>query len=391
MSGQIFLVQVRGEFDFCYVHLPTCFFYDIDNLYRVARFDDSGNILIRNNVLIEITSDLVIQFKSQPYIVIDENGFGLAEGVDLHNLQMIHGDNNLKNAYIRRLTLPTVQGLLGTESDIEFCLPQYYLVNMYIGFENNLSPLLPPHIDLIYSDNGPFYRHSGILYMPVGNIRDIEPPDYQYITQIEPDTVYYILKSSTGLSIISISHTTPSINIIGSYNSNSKLLDIIRLTQPNMKAIIPNTSYDILPYKRYCLNFDPIIEGILETSDNSDVTIEQLVAILSGVFSGLNSKYHNISPQLYRLGVSELDILRISAFLPEFIIVNDERIYFTSLLQFQKLIQDDEVKKCDINHQLQFLADKSPNRIVTIYLKDGTTYLLKAKFNVLTKRVYNPE
>lgn len=373
---QIFLIQVNGILDFCYFHLPTGYFYDIDNLYHVE------NIPISNGVIVEITSDLVAKFTSQAFLIIDENGFDLATGKSNTNLKSIfdNRDINIENVFIRHITLPDMKNLFS----IEFFLSRFDLPTLYTGFENNLSPLLPPPINLIYTDSGPRYEYSDEYYVPVCGILDTDKVDYSFISRLDPNEVYYILKSSDGFAIVSISHITRMVNVLFSHCISSKLVDIIRLTQPNMRAVIPNVLYHILPYKQCYLNFDPIVYYTLGIS--SDCSIDQFITILSKILSTLNRKYYNISSQ-----DETNNIPHISAVLPEFIILNGDIIHFISLFQVQQLVEQNQIDKCYIDPELQYVAGEFPNKIITIRLKNNTIHLVKAKLDAMISTIYNPE
>lgn len=396
--GKVFLIQVNGGFDFCYCHLPSCRFYNVDSLSQV-------NHITQNSTFIEITPELVQKFKSQAYLVISQDGFCLAEAKDHYNLQIIHGDNIIiEGSFIRSLVLPNMSRLC-EHQDTDFrkpvypkpsfksCLPHYYLPRIYSGFENYLSPLSHAHVNLVCSDDL-YYHYNDTFYTSVFCRATLYQINHTIICQVKPDTVYYKCTHPSEFSIIAISCTTFKLHVLVSHDSQSRILNIVRLTQPNMKTIMPDIVYNVLPYKKQYLSFDPLICKSLTTVNNN---LKEFVAVLSKLLNSLDKKYHHVSSQEDCI-VSNLKLKQSNKFplltpiLPDFIILDGIRLDFISLFKVRQLIQQDQIEKCDLDLRLQPLVDKdSRNKIVTVYLRDGIICLVKAKFNSKTKKIYNPE
>ena len=87
---------------------------------------------------------------------------------------------------------------------------------------------------------------------------------------------------------------------------------------------------------------------------------------------------------------------------PQFLVVNNIRAPFIPFNEVGQLIRDNEIERYIVEPLLQPWASQpdfmlpadrqaQPNRIVTLFHRDGTTSLVKAKYDRRTNQIYPPQ
>ena len=96
----------------------------------------------------------------------------------------------------------------------------------------------------------------------------------------------------------------------------------------------------------------------------------------------LQESYEALLRQLYGLPVTT----------PEALVVNQLRTPFVTFERAVELLQSGRVVRFDIDPLVQVWAGlpSQPNRIVTLILQDGTTVLVKARFDPTTNQIFPP-
>ena len=76
--------------------------------------------------------------------------------------------------------------------------------------------------------------------------------------------------------------------------------------------------------------------------------------------------------------------------LPQYLIVNNIRVEFIPFTEIPSLLR--EIERSDLNPLLQPWAGhpNQPNRIVTLFMKDGTTSLVKARYDKSSEQIFPP-
>jgi hypothetical protein len=77
---------------------------------------------------------------------------------------------------------------------------------------------------------------------------------------------------------------------------------------------------------------------------------------------------------------------------PEFLIVNDLRANFIPFDQMAQMLQSNQIERYVLDSMLQPWAGppNKPNRILTMFGKNGITYLVKAQYNQVNNQIYPP-
>lgn len=104
--------------------------------------------------------------------------------------------------------------------------------------------------------------------------------------------------------------------------------------------------------------------------------------------------YNQIEPcdDIYKLSVESLikQLYYQPITLPDFLIINGIRSNFISFNQIRSI--GNQITRYVIDPLLQPLAGLpgSPNRIITIFTKNGNSYLVKARFDPQTNQIFPP-
>lgn len=96
---------------------------------------------------------------------------------------------------------------------------------------------------------------------------------------------------------------------------------------------------------------------------------------------------YNLFKESYETLLKQLYGLLIT--MPEFLIVNGLKINFISFEQITQMLQNNQVERYIIDPILQPWANP-PNKILTMFGNDGTTYLVKAKYDQASNQIYPP-
>lgn len=126
-------------------------------------------------------------------------------------------------------------------------------------------------------------------------------------------------------------------------------------------------------------NLTPLDDDLFENFENDQsITLDSILEYLNGALSLIQNElmkksYETLLKQLYGLQVTLL----------EFLIVDGLQINFISFDEASEMLKRNEIYNSVINPLLQPFAGppSSSNRIITLFHKNGTTYLLKAKYN----------
>jgi hypothetical protein len=92
----------------------------------------------------------------------------------------------------------------------------------------------------------------------------------------------------------------------------------------------------------------------------------------------MKESYETLLKQIYGL----------STVLPEFLIMNGLKVPFISFLEVSKI----QIERYTIDPLLQPWAGplSRQNRILTIFARNGMTYLVKAKYDQVTNQIFQP-
>ena len=92
--------------------------------------------------------------------------------------------------------------------------------------------------------------------------------------------------------------------------------------------------------------------------------------------------YETLLKQLYDLPVE----------VPEYLIVNGLRVSFIPFQQISQMLSQNQIERYILDPMLQPWVGppNSPNRIVTMFGKNGITYLIKARYDPQSNQIYPP-
>ena len=75
--------------------------------------------------------------------------------------------------------------------------------------------------------------------------------------------------------------------------------------------------------------------------------------------------------------------------LPEFLIINGLRVNFIPFQQIVQMLAQNQIERYDIDPLLQPWSDSS-NKIITMFGRNGMTYLVKAQYDGKTNQIFPP-
>ena len=120
---------------------------------------------------------------------------------------------------------------------------------------------------------------------------------------------------------------------------------------------------------------------IIRITRNVPETINPIVT-LSTENSLLKESYETLIKQLYGIPVQ----------LPQFLIINGLRVEFISFQRITEMLSQGQIERYILDPLLQPWADPptSSNRILTMFGKNGITYLVKARYDLTTNQIFAP-
>lgn len=111
-------------------------------------------------------------------------------------------------------------------------------------------------------------------------------------------------------------------------------------------------------------------------SGNTRTIEEPIISPDTETNSLLNKSYETLLKQLYDLSIK----------LPEYLIVNDLKVNFKPFSEVSNI----QIERYIIDPLLQPWAGNFANRILTLFGKNGMTYLVRARYNQETNQIYPP-
>lgn len=100
------------------------------------------------------------------------------------------------------------------------------------------------------------------------------------------------------------------------------------------------------------------------------------------------------SDSLYELSYQTLvkQLYGIPVIIPEYLIVNDLKINFITFEQVAQMLNSGQIERYIIEPLLQPWAGppSTSNKILTVFNKNGMTYLVKVKYDPVTNQIFNP-
>ena len=97
-----------------------------------------------------------------------------------------------------------------------------------------------------------------------------------------------------------------------------------------------------------------------------------------------------LQKQSYETLVKQLYNLPDTNTLPEFLIINGLRVSFISFEEITQMLNQNQIERYIIESLLQPWAGNLGNRILTMYAKNGMTYLVKARFDPINNSINQP-
>ena len=118
---------------------------------------------------------------------------------------------------------------------------------------------------------------------------------------------------------------------------------------------------------------------LFETSNNSQTLPKpELFSSIEPIDPIVKESFEMFLKQLHKIPIA----------FPDFLIINNLRADFISLNQYHKL----ELERIHLDPILQPWAGSpsNPNRIITLFAKNGSIYLIRAKYDTKTNIISEP-
>jgi hypothetical protein len=396
----MFLVQTN--IGFCYHRASTNDFYSNGESITKFRLPISITTFA---TLFEITQEFINSFQSEPYLVITDEGYGIAEFLN-NKAKFIKVDNeNVKNStkylYVELLRLPSI-----IDNSDEISQKNFPMVGV---LSKNVTE--SPNISLIQSGDNFYYFYSDNFY------------DFSTMNHVEPLQEYTIIKSPISNNILKIEtqNGIVLVNVVDTYSHiiyrpadiNVPIQSIELSKTPKEYNYIPHFQYNILP------NWEPgeeLLIPIDEASEENDRgndrgnSVKNFLNILNRnlarniedssddiprnlvipqmVFQPVNQNSPEPDYRLDVLATYFAHLYGIPIKIPEFIILNGLRVNFISFDQLREI----PIHRSELDPCLQVYAGLPPisNMIVTVFGENGITYLVKARYDSKTEMIYPP-
>jgi hypothetical protein len=97
-----------------------------------------------------------------------------------------------------------------------------------------------------------------------------------------------------------------------------------------------------------------------------------------------------LQKQSYETLLKQLYNLQDADALPEFLIINGLRVSFISFEEITQMLNQNQIERYIIEPLFQPWAGKPGNRILTMYAKNGVTYLIKVRFDRVNNSINQP-
>ena len=153
-------------------------------------------------------------------------------------------------------------------------------------------------------------------------------------------------------------------------------LSNLSLTMPMPMAFTPNVLQPVLS----TMNIPQPIPGIMNMISSIPREISHPRQEETSPSLLLNQSYETLIKQLYGFPVE----------IPPHLIINGLKVNFISFQQVDQMLQDNKIERYILDPLLQPWAGapNQPNRILTIFGKNGITYLVKARYDKVTNQIF---
>jgi hypothetical protein len=234
--------------------------------------------------------------------------------------------------------------------------------------------------ELYYS---PKYINSG---SEVANIRNAiivgltSQPGILSLTNPELNPVHYLITTDGDKLIIWYPQDiSPNISI------EHRISDFTLIKAPNVNQILPEQNYNILPE----LMLPPFNKKIRERLSGSrgslfnvglsknEIELRKIPNYLLSIPPNLmRESYETLLSQFYNLPINQ-------SYLP---------MNFISFQDAQELLKQKQIDRYVLDPLLQLWtgSPNTSNRIITLHTKNGVNYLVKAQFDPITNKIYQP-
>lgn len=279
---------------------------------------------------------------------------------------------------------PGFQGLYYHFAQLSGPLPIYfYIINDIIYESENLSSERQPDFQQIHnfppfniSTNGSkilavVMGYNIMLYqqLPNGQFVELLPRSGEYGQFEDADILLVPLPNGRPMRnrfpILPLSEIDASIRN-DLFNNNPSNLDEVLI-------ILNSRSLNAQPQPQ------PQPQLQLQLQPQSNISEPSMTQNTNQLFE---QSYEILIKQLYALPVQ----------LPEYLIVNGLRVNFISFEQIAQMLSQNQIFRFVLDPILQPWVGppNSPNRILTMFGKNGITYLVKARYDQATNQIYLP-
>ncbi len=193
--------------------------------------------------------------------------------------------------------------------------------------------------------------------------------------------------------------------------SSDQLLNITVLEVPLPNGREINRVFQRLPLRNVDSSIIRRLEQLMEGQPVTNDIYDQILNVLRSVnpqtsYNISQSQQNTLMESSYQTLVKQLYGLPVQ--LPEYLIINGLRTNFIPFEQVGQMLQNRQIERYIIDPIVQPWSGKpeglqrplhsnaaqlpptSPNRILTIFARDGTTYLVKAQYNQQTNQIFSP-
>ena len=432
---------IKTNLGVCYRHTPSNTYYN--NNSSLNKIHDPETI-VPCAVLLELTSEFVNNLRSKPYFMITNEGCGISDNVSNSINYVFVSNENVRTSTIYRnitdLHIPDVDNI---GIDAPYCLPKKQLPSA----DGIVSPSYSDerHVVFIGRDinNNFFFRYYDYYY-DAFTLARVDVENFTPITPMTNINGIVEINSSNGKYLIG-NVQTYGIDILFRPNDVDINIDIesVRiLKKVNTQHLIPRLQFDIFPTwdvglsnGRFCLAVrnstsmndagNLVSDFVMNMTDCYDMYRDEdeeeesyeddrrFHPLMPGISAFVPSPYPGGLPMRvpfpsfglppmtsiplsepepdFRLNALDMYFAHLYGLpveLPQFIILNGLKVDFIPYSEAAKI----DIQRVHFEPSLQPYAGLSTtrNRIITIFSKNGMTYLTKATYNHTTQMMFPP-
>ena len=275
--------------------------------------------------------------------------------------------------------------------------------NSWPGFQGFYSLFVDDHLsDFVYIINNIVYQAETLdkvsVYSDLVNPNDITN-NYELVPPLNIDP--------NGSQLLAIQMHDEPIDLIYQQQSNGRFIELTNwgdddfqhiindvkiLDAPLPNGIELNATFERMSLRE--LNTDIVDELLMRRDRDETISLNGILELLNGSlevrssFELFNISYEMLLKRLYNLPIIE----------PEYLIINNivllhnnntSRINFTSFQEISQMLVANQIERYVIDPLLQPFTNP-PNKVLTMYGKNGVTYLVKARYDQNSNQIMPP-